>query len=106
MSFTTVNKRFTSFIFALGLATLFGCASTETPEARREGIADSEITSKVQAAISGEPSLNSADIKVETSQGVVLLSGFVNSVTAENTATERARYVHGVTLVRDALKVK
>ena len=106
MSFTTVNKRFTTFILALGLTTILGCASNETPEVRRGAIADGDITSKVQAALSGEPSLNSSEIKVETSQGVVLLTGFVTSVDAENTATERARYVHGVTLVRDALKVK
>ena len=107
MKFTTVNnKRFTAFIFALGLTTLLGCASTETPEARREGIADADITSKVKAALSGEPSLNSSEINVETSQGVVLLTGFVSSASAENTATELARYVHGVTLVRDAIKVK
>ena len=107
MGFITVNnKGLTTFIFALGLTTLIGCASPETPEARREGIADADITSKVQAALSGEPALNSSEIKVETSQGVVLLTGYVNSVDAENTATELARYVHGVTLVRDAIKIK
>ena len=107
MRFATVNnKRFTTFIFALGLTTLPGCASTEPPEARREGIADADITSKVKAALSGEPLLNSSEINVETTQGVVLLTGFVNSADAENTATELARYVHGVTLVRDAIKIK
>ncbi|MEO7622293.1 MAG: BON domain-containing protein [Gallionella sp.] len=106
MIFTTVNKRFTPFILALGLTTMVGCASKETPEDRREAIADGDITSKVQAALSGEPSLNSSEIKVETSQGIVLLTGFVNSETAENTATELARYVHGVMLVRDAIKIK
>ena len=107
MKFITVNnKRFTAFIFALGLTTLPGCASTEPPEARREGIADADITSKVKAALSGEPLLNSSEINVETTQGVVLLTGFVNSADAENTATELARYVHGVTLVRDAIKIK
>lgn len=106
MSFTTVNKRFTTFILALGLTAILGCASNETPDARREAIADADITSKVKAALSGEPSLNSSEIKVETTQGVVLLTGFVNSADAENMATERARYVHGVTLVRDAIKIK
>ena len=105
MSFTTVNKRFTSFILALALTTMLGCASNETPEVR-ETIADADITSRVQAALSGEPSLNSSEIKVETTQGVVVLMGFVNSIDAENMATELARYVHGVTLVRDALKIK
>ncbi|MEQ1628893.1 MAG: BON domain-containing protein [Gallionella sp.] len=43
---------------------------------------------------------------VDTSKGVVLLSGTVDSVAAENTATELARYVDGVTLVRDAIQIK
>ena len=106
MSFTTVNKRFTSFLLALALTTMLGCASNETPEAKKEGIADADITSRVQAALSGEPSLNSSEIKVETTQDVVLLTGFVNSIDAENMATELARYVHGVMLVRDAIKIK
>ena len=106
MRFTTGYKRFAAFIFAMALTSVLGCASTAAREGSREALADADITSKVKTAILGEPTLNSAQINVETSQGVVLLTGFVNSAAAENTATELARYIHGVTLVKDAIQVK
>jgi len=106
MKLTTGYKRFATFILAMGLASMLGCASTAAKQGAREATADQVITSKVIKAINGEPTLKSAVINVETSQGVVLLTGFVKSAAAENTATELARYIKGVTLVRDALQVK
>ena len=106
MKFTTGYKRFATFIFAMALTYMLGCTSTAAKHGTKEATADDIITSKVIKAINGEPTLKSAEIKVETSQGVVLLTGFVNSAAAENTATELARYVKGVTLVRDAIQVK
>jgi osmotically-inducible protein OsmY len=50
--------------------------------------------------------LKSAQIKVDTSKGVVLLTGVVDTVAAENTATELARYIDGVTLVKDGIQIK
>lgn len=106
MKFSTGNKRFAIFIFAIALTSMLGCASTASKMGTREASADDVITSKVKKAISGESSLKSAVINVETSKGVVLLTGFVSSAAAENTATELARYVEGVTLVRDGIQVK
>ena len=110
MKFTTGYKRFATFFLAMALTSMLGCASTATSTAakqgNREATADADITSKVKTAIQGEPSLNSAQINVETSNGVVLLTGFASSAAAENTATELARYIQGVTLVRNAIQVK
>jgi len=106
MKFTTGYKRFATFIFAIALTSMLGCASTAAKHGAKEATADDIITSKVLKAISGEPTLKSAEINVETSKGVVLLTGFVNSAAAENTATELARYVKGVTLVRDGIWIK
>lgn len=110
MKLTTGYKQFATSILAIALTSILGCAST-TPstaakQGNREAAADANITSKVKAAILGEPSLKSAQIDVETSKGVVLLTGFVSSAAAENTATELARYIKGVTLVRDAIQIK
>jgi osmotically-inducible protein OsmY len=85
---------------------MLGCTSTAAKHGAKEATADDIITSKVLKAISGEATLKSAEINVETSKGVVLLTGFVNSAAAENTATELARYVKGVTLVRDGIWIK
>ena len=106
MKFTTGYKRFATFIFAMALTSMLGCTSTAAKVGTKEATADDIITSKVLKAISGEPTLKSAEINVETSKGVVLLTGFVNSAAAENTATELARYVKGVTLVRDGIWIK
>ena len=106
MKFSTGNKRFATFIFAVALTSMLGCASTAAKVGTKEASADDVITAKVIKAINGEPTLKSAEIKVETSKGVVLLTGFVSSAAAENTATELARYIKGVTLVRDGIQIK
>lgn len=106
MKFSTGNKLFPTFILAMAMTSVLGCASPAAKEGIREASADEVITSKVKKAITGEPTLKSADINVETSKGVVLLTGFVSSAAAENTATELARHIKGVTLVRDGILVK
>ncbi|MDH2918740.1 MAG: BON domain-containing protein [Sideroxydans sp.] len=99
-------KQFVTVGLALALTTLLGCASTAAKEGNKQAADDAVITNKVIKALSSEATLKSAHIMVETSKGVVLLSGVVNSAAAENTATELARYVSGVTLVRDAIQIK
>ena len=106
MKLTTGYKRVVTFILALGMASMLGCGSMASKHGAKEASADDVITGKVIKAINNEATLKSAQIKVETSQGVVLLSGFVSSAAAENTATELARNIKGVTLVRDGLQVK
>ena len=106
MKFTTGYKRFTNVIIVIGIASMFGCASTASKQGAKEAKVDDVITNKVIKAINGEATLKSAQIKVDTSNGVVLLTGFVDSVAAENTATELARSIDGVTLVRDGIQIK
>jgi osmotically-inducible protein OsmY len=106
MKLTTGYKRYATIILAIGFASMLGCASTASKHGNKEASADDIITNKVIKAINGEATLKSAQIKVETSKGVVLLTGFVNSAAAENTATELARYIDGVTLVRDGIQIK
>src|SRR3989339_856407 len=95
MKFTI--KRFATFFFALALASILGCASTSTQEGTGEYVDDTVITTKVKAAIFGEPTLKSTEIKVETFKGVVQLSGFVSSAAMANKAVEVARKVGGGT---------
>lgn len=104
MKFTL--KRFAAFFFALALASMLGCASTPTQEGTGEYVDDTVITTKVKAAIFGEPTLKSTEIKVETFKGVVQLSGFVSSAAAENKAVELARSVKGVKSVKDDMRIK
>jgi len=83
-----------------------GCAATKSHEGTGEYIDDSAITTKVKAAILGEPGLKSAEINVETFKGVVQLSGFVSSRDDINKAVKVARDVNGVKSVTNNMQLK
>lgn len=95
---------------ALSGAVLLGCASPSSHERTHESagayLDDSVITTKVKAALFGEPSLKSFQIGVETYKNVVQLSGFVNSSGHVHRAGEVALAVNGVRSVRNDLIVK
>jgi osmotically-inducible protein OsmY len=91
---------------AIALATVLGCASTATREGTGEYVDDAIITSKVKTAIFSEPSLNSAEINVETFKGKVQLSGFVISRANMIKAVELTRSVGGVKSVTDDMQLK
>ena len=67
---------------------------------------DSAITAKVKAALIGDPATKAHQINVETFQGTVQLSGFVDSANARARALEVARNVDGVKAVKDGLEVR
>jgi osmotically-inducible protein OsmY len=97
---------FVTFIFAILLASVLGCAGTSTKEGTGEYVDDTVITTKVKAAILNEPSLKSTEINVETFKGTVQLTGFVSSRAAIDKAVEVARGVSGVTSVRNNMRLK
>lgn len=67
---------------------------------------DAVITAKVKAALVKEPALKSTDIKVETTNGAVQLSGSAKSQADVDHAGEVARQVEGVKAVKNDLQVK
>lgn len=69
-------------------------------------VSDTAITTKVKAGLFKEPDLKGMDIKVETEQGVVMLSGFVASKSEADRAVRLAKEVDGVKSVKSAIKVK
>jgi len=99
-------KYLSALFLSLTLLTAVGCASTSKQEGTGEYVDDVLITSKVKAAILGEPTLKSLEINVETFKGVVQLSGFVSSQAAINKAVEVARAVHGVSSVKNDMRIK
>ena len=56
-----------------------GCASNTQDSSTGEYIDDTVITTTVKTAISGDPTLRSAETNVEIFKGVVHFSGFVSS---------------------------
>lgn len=99
-------NRLATFIFALTLATLFGCAATPTNEGTAAYVDDSVITTKVKSAMLGESSLSSFEIGVETYKGKVQLSGFVGSRAEIEKAGDVARRIDGVKSVKNDLRLK
>lgn len=96
------------FIMAtLLVISMLGCASTsKTATGTEQYIDDSVITTKVKAAIFNEPTLNSAEINVETYKGTVQLSGFVSGQADKSRAAEIAKNVEGVKSVKNSMQVK
>ena len=69
-------------------------------------IDDAAITAKVKTALIGEPGLKAMQIDVDTADGVVTLSGTVDSRTNVNRAVQLAQAVQGVKSVDNRLNVK
>jgi len=69
-------------------------------------IDDSILTSKVKTALITSSETKAHQINVETKQGVVQLSGFVDTAAAKSAATNIAKSVTGVKDVKNELSVK
>lgn len=69
-------------------------------------IDDAGITSKVKAAFFAEPGLKTLQISVDTVNGVVTLSGSVDSPSSSDRAKALAGAVAGVTAVENRLALK
>jgi hyperosmotically inducible protein len=67
---------------------------------------DAAITAKVKSALAGDPRTKAHQINIETRDGVVQLSGFVDNSEAKSTAEELARAVDSVKSVDNELDVK
>ena len=81
--------------------------STETAAANAGRVVDdSVITGKVKAALVADPTTKAHQISVETFQGVVQLSGFVDTTEARSRATQVAKGVDGVKNVKNDLELR
>jgi len=103
-----MKKAFSAtWIFAgaliLGLA---GCASTNTGEKTGEYIDDAWITTKVKSEMIADSEVKAHKIDVDTKNGVVKLSGTVESWQQANKATDIARGIKGVTAVENDIRVQ
>ncbi|GIZ13614.1 BON domain-containing protein [Pseudomonas sp. NCCP-436] len=80
-------------------------AANDTIDKAEQAVSDTWITSKVKSTFIADSSLSALDIKVETNQGVVSLSGVVASDAERDLAIAKTREIEGVRDVSaDALK--
>jgi osmotically-inducible protein OsmY len=86
--------------------TFTSCASTRTHSSTGEYVDDSVITTKIKSQLAADDFFKSFQISVETYQGAVQLSGFVNSQRAIDKASEIVKGVKGVKSIKNNLIVK
>jgi len=82
------------------------CETKQKSEMAKDTVADSVITTKVKSELLAEPALKSLDVHVETTNGTVMLSGFVPSQAEVDKAVDVARNVKGVNKVQSSLRIK
>jgi hyperosmotically inducible periplasmic protein len=85
---------------------LFCVVDVAAVQAAAEPVSDTVLTTKVKAALTADRAVKARDIEVETRDGVVQLSGFVDSDDAQTAAVMRARSVDGVQEVRNDLSIR
>ena len=101
---TLVNRWLAAMLSALFLIASVGCATHNTSVGTK--IDDTAITTKVKTALLADPSTKGTAISVETVNGQVQLSGFVESQAEAARARDIAGRVDGVTKVIDKTSVK
>ena len=89
--------------FACAMA-IGGCATHGTSVGAK--IDDSAITTKVKASLLKDPGVSGQQVSVDTVDGVVQLSGFVESKEAAARAVEIARSTNGVRNVQNRITVR
>jgi hyperosmotically inducible protein len=82
-----------------GTGTSTSGATTTAP------VDDAALTSNVQATLASTPGVNANEINVQSSDGVVTLSGDVDSTSAASAAVQATQGVNGVTSVHNDLTV-
>ncbi len=69
-------------------------------------IDDSTITAEVKKAFIGDSTVKAMQVKVETQNGMVQLSGFVDSTAVKEQAVTLAQHVKGVKSVYDSILIR
>ena len=109
------KKTAAALLVAMIAAAGVGCSSSpENEEGAAESTAsnagravdDSVITAKVKSALIADPTTKAHQIEVETFQGQVQLSGFVDGAEARDRAAQVARDIEGVKSVKNSLQVR
>ena len=88
------------------IVSVAGCSMFEGRESAGQYVDDSTITANVKEAFVADSQVSAMQINVETMQGVVQLSGFVDSQAKDQRAIQLAQQVRGVKSVQDDIIVR
>lgn len=99
----TLARTIAKFATVIVLAASVGCRTNETPENQ---VTDAKITTDVKAKlVEGLGASTVTNISVNSTNGVVTLSGIVHNSTEQAKAIEIAKGVSNVVRVNDSLQV-
>jgi osmotically-inducible protein OsmY len=99
------NAILLTVLMIFGLALFSGCA-TMTGRTAGEYIDDASITTEVNAIIVKDPDAQYLKIDVSSTQGNVVLDGFIHDKKAEERIVAKIRQIKGVKSVKSNLKVE
>lgn len=99
------NVIFLTVLVVFGLALFSGCASL-TGRTAGEYIDDASITTEANAIIVKDPDAQYLKIDVSSSNGNVVLAGFIHDKKAEERIVAKIRQIKGVKSVQSNLKVE
>ena len=88
----------------LGIST--GCSTIGEQQTVGSYVGDTVVTSRVKAALIEDEQVSGYSVEVQTYEGVVQLSGFLNTHSERRRALAIAKKVKGVDEVRDAIVVR
>jgi hyperosmotically inducible protein len=95
----------TLLLGSAGIAFNAGCSSTAEHRSTGAYIDDTAITAKVKGAFVQDKVVKAMDVKVDTYNGTVQLSGFVENADQRSRAEQIARGVAGVRDVTNNIQV-
>ena len=96
---------FMTVLMVFGLALFSGCA-TMTGRTAGEHIDDASITTQVNAIIVKDPDAQYLKIDVSSTEGNVVLAGFIHDKKAEERIVAKIRQINGVKSVKSDLKIE
>ena len=96
---------FMTVLMVFGLALFSGCA-TMTGRTAGEHIDDASITTQVNAIIVKDPDAQYLKIDVSSTEGNVVLAGFIHDKKAEERIVAKIRQIKGVKSVKSDLKIE
>jgi hyperosmotically inducible protein len=95
----------TLLLGSAGIAFNAGCSSSATNRSTGAIIDDSAITAKVKGAFVQDDVVKAMDVKVDTYNGTVQLSGFVENSEQRSRAEQIARGIAGVREVTNNIQL-
>ncbi len=99
-------QRIFNVMLVLAFLTVAGCAGTQTSRSTGTYIDDKTISTKVEAQLAADSITQAIQVEVETYNGIVQLSGFVDTEDKKERAAGIAQKVQGVKEVKNDLVIR